>query len=171
MFSDPIEMQYLTSMSKADCGGWTVEDAKHRRLDQIEKQRQGICWNCVATLKSGEFIGVCGLRSIDHWNKSGEMGIILKRDYWGQGYSAEIHFWLLQHAFESLGLNRITFLTASRNTPMIQFCRKVLRATHEGTLRDFFPLGNQDYESVELYSLLRRDWTGARESLLTRLHI
>jgi RimJ/RimL family protein N-acetyltransferase len=170
MFSNPIEMQYLTAMSKIDSGGWTKEDAKHRRLDQEENQKRNLCWNCVATLKTGEFIGVCGLRSIDHWNKSGEMGIILKQEYWGQRYSAEIHFWILQHVFESMELNRVTFITSSRNTPMIQFCRIALQATHEGTLRDYFPMGHQSFESVELYSLLGRDWPVTKESLLTRLH-
>jgi RimJ/RimL family protein N-acetyltransferase len=174
MLSSPQEMQFLTAMSRIDSGGWSEEDAMRRRLDQEETQKRNACWNCVATLKTGEFIGICGLRSIDHWNQSGEMGIILKQEYWGQGYSREIHLSILGFAFEAIGLNRITFVTTSKNVPMIEFCRKILRATHEATLRDFFPIRSQadpgihNFESAELYTILKSEWEVSRASLLER---
>jgi [ribosomal protein S5]-alanine N-acetyltransferase len=174
MLSSPQEMQFLRAMSRIDSGGWSEEDAMRRRVTQEETQQQNACWNCVATLKTGEFIGICGLRSIDQWNKSGEMGIILKHEYWGQGYSVEIHLAILGYAFESIGLNRITFVTSSKNAPMIKFCQNILRATHEGTLRDFFPIRSQavpgvhNYESAELYTILQSEWESTKASLSER---
>lgn len=168
-------MQYLSAMSRIDIGGWSIEDAKNRRLLQEDNQKKLLCWNCVIMLKTGEFIGIGGLRSIDHWNKSGEMGIILKQDYWGQKFSMEIHLAVLEYAFERLELNRITFVTSSRNTPMIKFCQNILQATREGTLRDFFPSSNQplpgtnNFESAELYTILKSEWNLTKNSLQSKL--
>lgn len=173
LFNSPIEMEYLPALSRLDTGGWSIEDARQRREYQEQTQRQGLSFNCVATLHTGEFVGVCGLRSIDPHIKAGEMGIAIKREYWGQNFSAEIHLALLEYCFESLGLNRITFATSSRNTPMIQFCRNILLATHEGTLRDFFPLGtredNNSFESAELFTILRSEWERTKENLILKL--
>lgn len=166
-------MEYLPFLSKLDTGGWSVEDAGNRRKYQEETQNQGLSWNSVAILHTGEFVGICGLRAIDPRIKSGEMGIALKREYWGKNLSAEIHLAILEYSFETIGLNRITFATSSRNIPMIQFCKNILLATHEGTLRDFFPLGttsdNNLFENAELYSILRSEWSRTKESLTMRL--
>ena len=101
------------------------------------------------------------------------MGIAIKREYWGKNFCVEIHLATLEYCFESIGLNRITFLTSSRNRPMIQFSDKILLATHEGTLRDVFPLGttidNNRFESAELYSILQSEWERTKSNLILKL--
>lgn len=41
------------------------------------------------TLASGEFVGSCDLSEIDRWHRRAEVGFMLGRDAWGQGYAQE----------------------------------------------------------------------------------
>jgi ribosomal-protein-alanine N-acetyltransferase len=41
------------------------------------------------TLADGEFLGSCDLSDIDRWNRRCEVGFMLGRDAWGQGYALE----------------------------------------------------------------------------------
>ena len=41
------------------------------------------------TLKGDEFLGCCDLSNIDRWHRRAEVGFILGRGAWGQGYALE----------------------------------------------------------------------------------
>jgi ribosomal-protein-alanine N-acetyltransferase len=41
------------------------------------------------TLATGEFVGSCDLSDIDKWHRRAEVGFMLGRDAWGQGYALE----------------------------------------------------------------------------------
>lgn len=41
------------------------------------------------TLASGEFVGSCDLSEIDRWHRRAEVGFMLGREAWGQGYALE----------------------------------------------------------------------------------
>jgi ribosomal-protein-alanine N-acetyltransferase len=41
------------------------------------------------TLGDGQFLGACDLSEIDRWHRRAEVGFILGRDAWGQGYAQE----------------------------------------------------------------------------------
>jgi [ribosomal protein S5]-alanine N-acetyltransferase len=171
LLSNKDAMEYLKAFSKHSTGGWSVEDTAKRRLFQTNEQiefKRG--WFCVIINKeSGAFMGIGGLRSIDWSCCSAEMGIILHPNYWRQGYCTEAHKYMLQCSFETLLLNRVTFVTLCRNTPMKRFLSHVLNATLEGTARDFFPneYGNRDkgFEDGNTYSLLACDWPVLRSKL------
>jgi ribosomal-protein-alanine N-acetyltransferase len=51
-------------------------------------QGQAIYWG-IRTLASGAFLGCCDLSAIDRWHKRGEIGFLLSREAWGQGYGLE----------------------------------------------------------------------------------
>lgn len=170
LLSDDQAMKYLQAMSKKDVGGWTLEDAKNRRLthEGMFERKQG--WFATLELnETGEFVGIAGLRDIDWFNRAGEMGIIISPEHWSKGYSGEAHYIIFKHAFEVLGLERIFFVTSSANTAMISFCRNVLKACHEGTSRNRFARSWTDssagYENTETFSVLSGEWPEVKARL------
>lgn len=173
LLSNEQAMLHLRAMSKQDVGGWKVEDAAKRREFTTSEQLNKKGWFCNMTLKdSNEFIGIVGLRDIDWYNRSGEMGIIIHPEYWGKGYSGEAHYLIFTHAFEVLKLERIIFVTASSNTGMIAFCSMVLGAYHEGTGRNRFARSwtdpSQGYDNTEHYSVLSEEWHALKAKLETK---
>ena len=44
MLSNEVSMQYLSAMSKKDCGGWTCDDTRKRRELCTEKQNASDGW-------------------------------------------------------------------------------------------------------------------------------
>lgn len=167
-------MLYLTAMSKRDVGGWSLNDAKRRREYQAVEQMNERGWFCcISEQLTTNFVGICGLRTIDWSNRSAEMGIILHPDSWGKKYSIEAHLAILGTAFMSLKLHRICFVTSERNHPMISFCRNVLGANHDGTMKDAFALSYDDpaegYENALMFSLLSTQWSQTEENLRNKL--
>jgi ribosomal-protein-alanine N-acetyltransferase len=49
---------------------------------------RSIFWT-IWTLDEAEFLGVCDLSDIDRWHKRAEVGFLLGRDAWGQGFALE----------------------------------------------------------------------------------
>lgn len=60
----------------------------------------------VVLKQNGHVIGSCGIYP-DADNNNGEVGWILHRDYWRQGYGTEIGGVLIKYGFETLSLRRI----------------------------------------------------------------
>ena len=141
-------MANLRFMSKQDTGGWSVEASAQRRELLQKMHDNGVGLNAVVQLKTGEYAGIAGFREISWWNRSAEMGIILHPDFWSRGLATEIHYLCLQWAFEVLQLNRIEFRTSAENAGMIYLCKEVMHATHEGTLRGYFP--HSDYSAFRV---------------------
>jgi len=177
LLSDPVAMQHLVAMSLPRSGGWTVDAASARRQRQTTEFENGSSLNgaiYASGASKSEFAGIGGFRSIDWWNRSAEMGIILAPPFWRQGISVEVHYLCFVHAFEELCLNRIEFKTASSNTGMVKFCKDVLNANHDGTLRDAFPANDSSdpfklYCDVELYSVLACEWPSLKAKLRKKL--
>ena len=172
LLSDDITMTYLRAMSKVDSGGWTKQDAVERRnmRNSENLSRKGLSY---IVLENGNPIGICGLRSIDWMNRSGEMGVILHHTAWRRGICAEAHGLMLDYIYNTLKLHRVFFITATTNNAMIGFCRSVLRAHHDGTMRDFFALSAHDaaagYVNAEIYSILSHEWPSIREKVFERV--
>lgn len=200
--SNEVAMEHLSFMTKQSSGGWSEEDAAQRRNIQERSYAAGEGFNCIILRKlqvssvkpendglgdqcglseecvdsdDEAFSGVCGFRQIDWWNRSAEMGIILHPDCFRQRVSCKAHILCLKFGFEDLGLNRIEFRTAASNTGMVLFCREVMGATHEGTLRDFFPLPVSSFNAVkgfahvDIFSILQSEWPAVKERLLAKL--
>lgn len=173
LLSNPECIQHLRAMSKADSSGWTSEDAAKRREFLTTEQHILKGWFCnVYTGDTNVFVGISGLRDLDWNNRSGEMGIIISPEHWGKGYSGEIHYVTLGYGFEVLKLERIIFVTASSNTPMISFCRNTLQAVHEGTGRNRFARSwtdpSQGYDDTEHFSILSAEWPDMKKRLETK---
>jgi len=68
----------------------------------------------VVLKQSGKVIGTCGVYP-DTDNDTAELGWILHKDYWKQGFGTELGGELIQYGFESLRLRRITAPCAAVN--------------------------------------------------------
>lgn len=57
---------------------------------QVDAMAQGkaVFW-AMRTLADGVFLGSCDLSEIDRWHRRAEVGFMLGRDAWGQGYALE----------------------------------------------------------------------------------
>lgn len=176
LFSDEKAMEFLPAMSKKDIGGWTLADAAQRREGQAKSHAACGAWSCVMVRRdTGAFVGICGLRDIDWYNRAGELGIILHESQWGRGFGGEAHYEVLRQAFEALRLERVFLVTASNNLPMVSFCRNVLQACHEGTSRRRFARSYTDaaagYDDTDTFSVLAHEWPALKARLEQKFNL
>lgn len=91
----------------------------------------------------------------------------LGRDFWGRGINRWAKFLMLEHAFERMGAQRVEFKTDRLNVQARHGLRNI-GAREEGTLRSFNPMPDGRRRDAVYYSVLRAEWPGVREQLLTR---
>jgi RimJ/RimL family protein N-acetyltransferase len=83
----------------------------------------------------GNYIGHCGLHTIDPTAHICELGIeIGDHSYWGQGFGRDAVRLLLTYAFEHMHMNRVWLNTHSENERAIR-CYKACGFVEEGRLR------------------------------------
>ena len=109
MLNDPVAMAHLRFMSKEEKGGWTLADVTDRRQGQLKatEERTGAAF--LIHLKStGEIIGSVGSPVIRFENRSGHVGVMLKKEYWSGGYGTEVLCGYMGMLFEDLKLHKVT---------------------------------------------------------------
>jgi RimJ/RimL family protein N-acetyltransferase len=75
---------------------------------------------------------------------------------------------LLGHAFDTLGMNRVEFLTHAKNAQSRAALLK-LGAVHEGILRHHRVLPDGSLRDSAVYSILATEWPGVRAALQARI--
>jgi RimJ/RimL family protein N-acetyltransferase len=76
--------------------------------------------------KSDELIGGCGLKNLDHLNRSAEIGIFIgEKSYWNKGYGEEALRLLLDYCFNILDLHNIMLNVFAFNTRAIHCYQKI----------------------------------------------
>jgi ribosomal-protein-alanine N-acetyltransferase len=103
---------------------------------QVEVMETGKAryWSMRA-LADGTYLGVCDLSEIDLWHKRAEVGFMLGRGAWGQGYAVEAMRAVLAHA-AGIGLRRLAARTHLGNRRSDAVLEK-LGFTEEGLLRGY----------------------------------
>lgn len=152
-FSDPQAMRYWSTPA------WTA-------LDQAE----GFIERSLQSLATGEalrliivrnadarVLGQCTLFSIARSCRRAEIGYLLDRTEWGQGYMQEALKALIAHGFGTMGLNRIEADIDPRNTRSARSLER-LGFQREGLLRERWIVGDEVSDSA-LYGLLASEWT------------
>lgn len=87
---------------------------------------------------------------------------------WGSAVNSECKLLLLTHAFETLGMNRVGFVTDSRNERSQAAIAK-LGASREGVCRAHkITQGGRVRDSV-LFSIIAAEWPGVKERLHKRV--
>lgn len=101
-------------------------------------------------------IGLCTLFAFYLPSRRCEIGYVLSRDCWGQGWMHEALVALLDHGFSALDLNRVEADIDPRNDGSRRTLQR-LGFQPEGLLRERWIVSGETSDTA-LYGLLRRDW-------------
>jgi len=104
----------------------------------------------------GQLIGLCTLFAFYLPSRRCEIGYILAREHWGQGYMHEALGALLDYGFAVLDLNRVEADIDPRNDGSRRTLAR-LGFEQEGHLRERW-IVDGEVSDTHLYGLLRRDW-------------
>lgn len=131
----------------------------------IEDAKQMPCINyqyAVVQKDSNALLGACNLAVS---SDAAEIGWILHRDAWGQGYATEMGGALLQFGFDALQLHRIHAHCDAENVASFKVMEK-LGMRREGLLleaRLANKLSDKKYGDSFIYALLRDEWETNKE--------
>ena len=89
-------------------------------------------------------------------------------DTWGSFINPESKYLMLKHAFETLNVNRIDFMTDSRNSRSRAALKK-LGAIEEGLLRYHTILEDGFVRDTAVFSIIKADWPLVKTQLEHRL--
>lgn len=119
---------------------------------QVEAMADGraVYW-AMRTLAEGAFVGSCDLSEIDRWHRRAEVGFMLGRDAWGQGYALEAMRAVVAFAAAG-GLRKLTARTHLGNRRSEALLEK-LGFSKEGLLRGHI-LKDGERRDCRLFGLL-----------------
>jgi ribosomal-protein-alanine N-acetyltransferase len=119
---------------------------------QVEEMAAGraVYWT-LRSLADGQFIGACELSEIDRRHRRAEVGFMLGRDAWGQGYASEAMQAVLSYA-ATQGLRRLLARTHLGNRRSESLLEK-LGFVEEGMLRGHV-LRDGERRDCRLFGLL-----------------
>ena len=141
MFGDAADMFPIMNHPEV-MAHWDVGEIDDPELieaivtSQVRDMAEGRAFHwAIRTLTSGELIGMCDLSDIDKWHKRGEVGFMLGRDAWGQGFALEAVRAVVGYA-AGLGLKRLAARTHLGNFRSDSLLHKV-GFQEEGLLRGY----------------------------------
>lgn len=121
LLNEPAFMEHI-----GDKGVRTLEDARlylqNGPIDSYERFGYGL--NMVELKDSGESIGMCGLVRRETLDDA-DIGYAFLERYWSNGYARESAEAILNHARETLGLNRIVAIVTPKNVSSIRLLKKI----------------------------------------------
>ena len=123
----------------------------------------------ILTAEEGEVIGSTSFLDHDPGNRKVEIGSTwFARSSWRSGRNLETKLLLMTHAFETLGLERVSFQTDNRNERS-QRAIAGLGASREGVLRHDKLRRDGSWRDSVHFSILRGEWDGVKRGLRERL--
>ena len=121
LLNEPSFIEYI-----GDKGVRTVEEANEYLLngpiDSYERFGYGL--NRVELRETGEPIGMCGLVRRDSLDDA-DIGFAFMEQHWSKGYARESAEAVLQHARNTLGLDRIVAIVTPENRSSIKLLEKI----------------------------------------------
>ena len=116
----------------------------------------------VVLKETGKLIGACGLSIRDC---DSEVGWLLHKDHWGQGYATEMGHALLKLGFDELNLHRIIARCDAENIASSRVMEKI-GMRQEGLFYDCRPTrpgSPKPYRDELYYAILKEDWETQKE--------
>jgi ribosomal-protein-serine acetyltransferase len=107
----------------------------------------------------GRIVGMVGFHNVDWLHRKSSIGYWLAADAQGRGTMTEAVRALVDHAFATWKLNRITIQAAVENARSRAIPER-LGFREEGTLREVERVGGRMLDDV-VYAMLAADWPGA----------
>ena len=109
-------------------------DIVQRQLEEMEKDR-GFYW-AMERVGDRRFVGVCDLSEIDKRHARAEVGFMVGRANWGDGYTFEAMHAVISHAALALRLRRLEARTHIGNVRSIRLLER-LGFRREGLMRGY----------------------------------
>ncbi|MBR2021499.1 MAG: GNAT family N-acetyltransferase [Clostridia bacterium] len=119
--SDPDVTRYLTW----SCHSSLKETERYIKLLQ-KKYAQGVFndWGLIHR-ESGKFIGTCSFTSFDYEKNTAEIGYVISKDFWDQGYAAEAARCVMEFGFENFSLSGFCAKCMEGNDASMRVMQKV----------------------------------------------
>ncbi len=164
LYSDKLLMRYLVNLYKKEYSKQEIEQLWERHLKENRAQK-GLKL-AVYHKEDEKIIGFCGFGMLDLKEKKANAGVVLKKEYWGNGYALECMFLCWRYAFEKLDIKEISANTLLSNKRACRFfdlmgMRKVQVTTEI--------VAGHKYENVVLYSFDCNDWKKNKSKLMAML--
>ena len=127
-------------------------------VESVQKSQHDLVF-AIRLTANGDHVGNVSLQGINWVNNSAELAIIIgDKAAWGKGVGYECYKLLLDYAFNTLNLNRVSSGQTLRNKAMIKICEKA-GMKQEGVLREFL-FKNGEYLDLAVYSILKKEYYG-----------
>jgi len=107
----------------------------------------------------GRAIGSIGLRVRDEKYRTGDIGYVLARAYWRQGYMTEAARAILDVAFRKLDFHRVWATCEARNRASYGVMEKLGMRREAHFRKDKFEKG--EWRDTYLYAILAEEWFAA----------
>jgi RimJ/RimL family protein N-acetyltransferase len=146
------------------CG---AEEPMARLVDLLlDRQAQGIDLAFTILLRPDDRpVGMTRYLAIDRPNRNVEVGgTWLAPALWRSPVNSESKLWMLRHAFETEGCERVQLKTDLRNIRSQRAIER-LGAVKEGVLRQHMTRADGTLRDSVVYSILRTEWPSVRERL------
>ena len=101
-------------------------------------------------------LGSIGLRIKDEKNRTADLGYVLARAHWGQGYMAEAGRAVLDAAFRQVGLHRVWATCDPRNRASYRVMEKLGMRREAHFRKDVMEKG--EWRDSYLYAILAEEW-------------
>jgi RimJ/RimL family protein N-acetyltransferase len=141
----------------------TSADMRQYMESALAAQAAGTALPFVIELRAtGEIVGTTRYHSIVREHRRLEIGFTWIAALWQRtAVNSESKFLLLQHAFETLGCQRVEFKAAVENEPSRRALLR-LGATEEGTLRHYVFSTHKGPCDVRVFSIIAGEWEAIR---------
>ena len=157
MLTDPEVIRYIPAGSASE-----QETREDIRAVIVQHQADPPRYNFAVVLRAeGTFIGVCFLEMKAKEPQQGNLGYLLGRNYWGQGYATEAARAVLDFGFRKLDLHRIYATCRPANVASSRVMEK-LGMRREGHLRQHRHIKGAWQDSY-LYAILDHEWQAQQE--------
>ncbi|HEY7609725.1 MAG TPA: GNAT family protein [Alphaproteobacteria bacterium] len=146
-FGDPEAMRFWDSAPSRD-----VAQTKARIGRNTTRHA---AW-AILSSDGKRFLGMINYHQRQVWNRRLEVGYILARPHWRQGFMHEAMVTFLDYCFGALESHRVEAIIEPENAASRGLVEK-LGFQAEGLMRDRLCVGGA-YRSVIMYALLAEDW-------------
>ena len=138
---------------------YCFDDCRQFSESRDEFWKNGVSYDFVIEdIKTGDFIGVCGINSIEEMNRRANIGYWLKTGRTGNGFCTEASKLLARFGFEKLGLVKLEIITAVHNRKSQRVAEK-LGAKKEAVCRNRLVMHDKTEDAI-MYSLIPEDMDG-----------
>lgn len=130
-------------------------------FDRLQKSKNNIVLG-IKTRRKSKFIGITGLHEIKWKDRTATHGVFIgEKDYWGKGYGTDSQMILLDYAFNTLNLRKISSSAIAFNERSLKYhlaCGYQIEGTRRKQIHK-----NGQYWDIIMFGVFKEEWLEAYE--------